>query len=60
MSEEHVNRIRDPNARSPLKSLSRGSRELSVPRTTTTTESSAQMIGYESVQASDTAFEVWD
>jgi hypothetical protein len=34
MSEENVNRIRESYARSPCKSLSRGSRELSMRQTT--------------------------
>jgi hypothetical protein len=34
MSEENVNRIRESYARGPRKSLSRGSRELSIPQTT--------------------------
>jgi hypothetical protein len=34
MSQENVNRIRESYARSPRKSLSRGSRQLSVPQTT--------------------------
>jgi hypothetical protein len=49
-----VNRIRESYARSPPKSLSRGSRELSIPQTTA--ESHAQRNGYETSQATAAFF----